>query len=77
MKIEAYITCIKRAIVTFIRGLIVTIGALFLTLLPIETCYSIYGIYGVVVGLLISILIWIFIALIEHEITEYKRWNDD
>lgn len=77
MKIEDYIICIKRAIVTFTIGLIVVIGVLFLTLLPVEICYNIYGISGIGIGLLISILIWVFIAVVEHEITEYKRWNDD
>ena len=77
MKIEAYIICIKKALVTFTKGLIVFIGALFLTSLPVEICYNIYGINGVGVGLLISILLWVFIAIVDCEITEYKRWNND
>ena len=77
MKIEAYIICIKKAVVIFTIGLIKIIGMLFLTLFPVEICYNIYGINGVGVGLLISILLWVFIAIVDHEITEYKRWNDD
>lgn len=77
MKIEAYIICIKKAAVTFTVGLIKIICMLFLALFPVEICYNIYGINGVGIGLLISILLWAFIAVVDHEITEYKRWNDD
>ena len=59
MKIEAYIICIKRAVVTFTKVLITIIGASFLTLFPVELCYNIYGIHGVGIGLLISILMFI------------------
>ena len=77
MKIEAYILCIKRAAITFTTVLVKIISILFLALFPVEICYSIYGMNGIGIGLLISVLLCIFIAIIDHEITEYKRWNDD
>jgi hypothetical protein len=73
MKIEAYVVCIKKAVMTFIKYLITAAVMLFLTLLPVKICYDIYGIQGFCIGLLISFLALILVALIDHDITEYKR----
>ena len=78
MNKNAYFKCIGKAALKFCVGLLVIPAVIYLLIaLPIDICYSIYGMPGVGLGLLISILIFIFLALIENEITEYKRWSDD
>lgn len=78
MKIKAYIKCIIKALLKFIIGVptLLLIGYV-ICFLPVQICYKYYDMKGIGLGLVISVLICILLAIIETEITEYKRWNDD